>query len=43
MCTMNFQPVCGVFSDGRTKTFSNACTACSYKTVLGFNDGECLE
>jgi len=41
MCTMDFKPVCGVFSEGTTKTFSNACTACSDKNILGFQEGKC--
>lgn len=41
MCTMDYKPVCGVLSDDATKTFSNACSACSDKAVLGYNNGEC--
>lgn len=41
ICTMDYQPVCGHFADGTAKTFSNACTACSNKNVVGFTQGTC--
>lgn len=43
MCTMEYLPVCGHFSDGTVKTFSNACTACSNKNVVGFTQGACSQ
>ncbi|WP_321492707.1 hypothetical protein [uncultured Desulfobacter sp.] len=41
MCTKEYRPVCGHFADGTVKTFSNACTACSNKKVVGFSYGPC--
>jgi len=43
MCTMEYRPVCGHFSDGSVKTFSNPCTACSNENVVGFTHGPCSE
>jgi hypothetical protein len=33
--------VCGVFKDGRRRTFANACEACEDYAVVGFFDFEC--
>ncbi|WP_020588746.1 hypothetical protein [Desulfobacter curvatus] len=41
ICTKEYRPVCGHFSDGTVKTFSNPCTACSNKNVVGFTHGPC--
>ena len=41
ICTMNYLPVCGFNSDNETKTYSNACAACSDKQVVSYKDGEC--
>nr|WP_320192965.1 hypothetical protein [uncultured Desulfobacter sp.] len=41
ICTMDYRPVCGYFADGTVKTFSNGCTACSNKNVVGFTHGPC--
>ena len=41
ICTMNYLPVCGFNSDNETKTYSNACTACSDKQVVSYKDGAC--
>jgi len=43
VCTMHFKHVCGVSLEGGEKTFSNACTACSDKTVIGFNQAPCIK
>jgi len=43
ICTRHFKPVCGVFSEGGSKTYSNDCTACADKAVQGFNKGECVQ
>ena len=40
-CTMNYDPVCGTLVDGSSKTFSNACEACSETTVSSYVTGEC--
>ena len=41
ICTMDYQPVCGVESDGSYKVYSNGCSACSNPKVIGYNEGEC--
>lgn len=41
MCTMDYNPVCGQDSDGVNKTYSNACGACSDRSVVGYFQGEC--
>ena len=40
-CTMQYDPVCGEITDGRTKTYSNACSACSDPLVNGYSNGAC--
>ena len=41
MCTQQYEPVCGQFSRGGSKTYSNWCSACSDKTVESYAPGEC--
>ncbi len=42
VCTMDYNPVCGLRSDGtEIKTFGNACTACSEKETIEYKTGEC--
>ena len=41
VCTMDYQPVCGIQADGTKKTYSNGCSACSDLKVIGYNEGEC--
>ena len=41
ICTMNYQPVCGLDSSNSAKTYSNACGACSDKNVVTYIEGEC--
>lgn len=41
ICTMDYQPVCGVQADGSYKIYSNGCSACSDPKVIGYNKGEC--
>ena len=41
MCTMHYDPVCGVRDDGGKKTYSNACVACSDSAVIGYTEGAC--
>ena len=43
MCTREYRPVCGYFANGSTKTFSNACTACSDQNVISYTQGPCGE
>ena len=40
-CTMQYDPVCGETMDGRSKTYSNACSACSDRLVIGYAEGAC--
>ena len=41
VCTLDWTPVCGATSTGSTKTYANACNACSDKEVVGYIPGEC--
>jgi hypothetical protein len=41
VCTHDYRPVCGESEDGTTKTYGNACGACSHQTVIGHRPGEC--
>ena len=41
MCTQEYVPVCGKLIDGSLKTYSNGCSACSDKKVVGYTSGPC--
>ena len=41
ICTQEYLPVCGLLTSGRTKTYSNACTACSDPEVLEHRPEAC--
>lgn len=41
MCTMIYQPVCGVDQEGQFKTYSSGCNACSHSEVVGYNPNAC--
>jgi hypothetical protein len=41
MCTMEYNPVCGMLRGGGEKTYSTGCTACSDSAVTGYRAGEC--
>ncbi|MGB5275568.1 MAG: hypothetical protein WBO73_14365 [Gammaproteobacteria bacterium] len=44
VCTMDYNPVCAtrqLSGIERWKTYSNACTACSDVTVIGYRKGAC--
>jgi hypothetical protein len=41
MCTMDYKPVCGFDKNNNSKTYSNACSACSNKQVVTYIKGEC--
>ena len=41
ICTADYVPVCGVHVDGTKKTYSNGCSACSKKEVVGYTSGKC--
>ena len=40
-CTMHYEPVCGVMAGGESKTYSNACGACSDREIKGYIEGAC--
>ncbi len=42
VCTREYAPVCGYKSDGKSKTYSNGCTSCTEKEIIGYKNGECL-
>ena len=41
ICTMEYVPVCAELDDGSRKTYSNACSACSDKNVVGYQANSC--
>jgi len=41
VCTMQFDPVCGLTVNNQYKTYSNACSACSDASVPGHSPGAC--
>ncbi len=41
MCTMIYQPVCGIDNEGQFKTYASGCSACSHVEVKGYNEGAC--
>ncbi len=41
VCTMQFDPVCGLTDSNQYKTYSNACSACSDASVSGHSPGAC--
>jgi len=41
LCTMQYDPVCGLTADSQYKTYSNACSACSDASVSGHTPGAC--
>lgn len=43
ICTMDYQPVCGFGLENSSKTYSNACIACSHKEVVKYSKGDCTE
>ena len=43
ICTMDYNPVCGVHEDGSRRTYSNGCSACSNVNVVGSLPGACPE
>lgn len=43
MCTMDYNPVCGLRQDNSNKTYSNGCSACADATILSYTPGVCFE
>jgi alkaline phosphatase D len=41
VCTQEYRPVCAVRQDGKYRTYSNGCTACTEPEVIGYREGEC--
>ena len=41
ICTMIYQPVCGLDSKGDFNTYSSGCNACSHLEVVGYDDEAC--
>ena len=41
VCTREYDPVCGYWLDGTFKTYSNGCTACTDKEIIGYKKDEC--
>lgn len=43
VCTMIYQPVCGLDNTGGYKTYSSGCNACANHEVVGYNAQACEE
>lgn len=41
VCTREYAPVCGYKLDGTFKTYSNGCSACTDKEIIGYKNDEC--
>ncbi|MFV0477923.1 MAG: hypothetical protein ACK5ME_08820 [Parahaliea sp.] len=41
VCTMEYNPVCGVISDGQRQSYSSPCNACAHDEVTSFEPGRC--
>ncbi len=41
ICTMNYDPVCGLHKDHSSKTYSNGCGACADAEVISWQKGQC--
>ena len=42
VCTMEYNPVCVVLSDGSSKLYSSPCNACADDAVKNYLPGACL-
>ena len=43
MCTMDYNPVCGISKDDSKKSYSNGCSACSDSEVVEYYLGTCTK
>ncbi|MEZ0123491.1 MAG: hypothetical protein AB9Q22_11155 [Candidatus Reddybacter sp.] len=41
ICTMIYDPVCGLTKDKARKTYASDCSACADAEVVKFEKGEC--
>ena len=41
VCTQDYRPVCAQLQDGRSKTYSNGCSACADPAVSSYREGAC--
>lgn len=41
VCTAQYLPVCGVYTDGKKADFSNSCNACADGNVVAWVDDAC--
>lgn len=40
-CTLEYDPVCGIQTDGNNRTYSNSCSACADLKVVSYMMGSC--
>ena len=40
-CTLDYNPVCGIQTDGTSRTYSNGCSACADLKVVSYMMGSC--
>lgn len=43
VCTMEYNPACGVLADGQRKEYSSPCNACADDQVVDVLQGPCTE
>lgn len=43
VCSMEYNPTCGVKADGTVGDYSSPCNACADDQVTGYNVGACPE
>lgn len=43
ICTMIYDPVCGITKDGTRKTHASGCSACSHAEIISYEKGECAK
>jgi hypothetical protein len=43
ICTLDYNPVCGLLDSGQRREFSNGCSACADPAVTGYVPGPCQQ
>ena len=43
ICTLDYNPVCGLLESGERRLYANGCSACADPAVTGYIPGPCQE
>ncbi|MEM9257711.1 MAG: hypothetical protein AAGA91_19905 [Pseudomonadota bacterium] len=43
VCTMQYEPTCGILVEGGREDYSSPCNACAHDTVAAYEPGPCSE